>query len=248
MNFKTELKETNLKEVKDTTKTLFLSVPVTPHKEFGVLVATHPFTSTGVVPKVTSDGKVCNGFWHIAENKEDYEAWKCWCFNMIDKAKDIYGLCAQINKPWRLTFLKFNRNHIDPDTFSALLSSCWVESENPNDDKNVSIRTLTSWFKKANKRVLMTEEDYAVWEALPSEFEVYRGVCKGHVDYGMSWTRNLKTARWFADRWNSHGYILKATIKKEHALAYFNTRNEDEILVDVLAIKNDIVRMEGDEP
>ena len=112
-------------------------------------------------------------------------------------------------------------------------------------DVNCSIKEMTGWFKSANKQKLMDEEEYEYWNTLPEQFEVYRGVAPGRTELGLSWTRNLETAEWFASRWNEFGdkVILKATIQKQQALAYFNGRDEDEIVVDVFAIKKNIERL-----
>jgi Cys-tRNA synthase (O-phospho-L-seryl-tRNA:Cys-tRNA synthase) len=79
----------------------------------------------------------------------------------------------------------------------------------------------------------MTEEDYEVYQSLPETFTIYRGVAVGRNPKGLSWTQNLETARWFAhrfDREDKKGYIQMGMAKKEDVLAYFNTRNEDEIV------------------
>lgn len=235
---------TNLDEAKSTTKALFLSVPVTPHEKFGGMIVQHPFTSTGVVPNPNSDKME---LMDIIESKENYIAWKNWWFEKIDGAKDIQTLYVYLNKPWRLTFLKFCRTCIDRDTFSDLLADAWVSSENPNMDANCSLEEIVRWFKRANKKILMDEKDYVIWNDLPSEFEVYRGVGRGRVSLGLSWTRNYKTAKWFADRWGYEGYVQKAVIKKENALAYLNTRGEDEIVVDIFSVKDIVIVDKGED-
>ena len=66
-------------------------------------------------------------------------------------------------------------------------------------------------------------------------FEALRsgGVAVGRNPQGLSWTQNLETAKWFANRFNTDtkkGYVQVGIAKKEHVLAYFNTRGEDEIV------------------
>lgn len=42
------------------------------------------------------------------------------------------------------------------------------------------------------------------------------------------------TAEWFMNRYKGEdNHILKATVKKENCFAYFNSRGENEIVVDV---------------
>ena len=68
----------------------------------------------------------------------------------------------------------------------------------------------------------------------PEVVEVYRGITDYNKKYvkALSWTLSKKTAEWFADRFSSKGIIYKALIPKEHILAYFNGRNEKEIVLD----------------
>ena len=45
--------------------------------------------------------------------------------------------------------------------------------------------------------------------------------------------QDLEKAKWFANRFNTEtkkGYVQVGIAKKEHVLAYFNTRGEDEIV------------------
>ena len=119
-----------------------------------------------------------------------------------------------------------------------------MSSENPNGDVNVSLRTFVKWFRRADKKLLMTDEDYKVYRDLPSTFRVYRGVAVGRNPKGLSWTRNLSTAEWFAKRFDTKdkkGFIQTAVISRSDALAYFNTRGEDEIVAD--SFKMDITIM-----
>lgn len=64
---------------------------------------------------------------------------------------------------------------------------------------------------------------------------------------GLSWTENLSTAIWFASRFNTDkdkGYIQKAVIDKSRALAYFNTRDEDELVVDTTGLQYEILEID----
>ena len=60
-------------------------------------------------------------------------------------------------------------------------------------------------------------------------------------------TKDIEKAKWFMHRFETKetkGYLLCATIDKKNVLAYFNTRNEDELVVDVFRIKNLIQEIE----
>lgn len=65
--------------------------------------------------------------------------------------------------------------------------------------------------------------------------ECDRGVAVHRNPEGISWTQDLKTAQWFAQRFDSHklqGYVRTGIIDKKHILAYFDDRGEKEIVVD----------------
>ena len=92
----------------------------------------------------------------------------------------------------------------------------------------------------------MNKEDYKHWEELPEQVHIYRGVSIGHEEYGLSWTDDKDKAEWFMNRFNKkdevgniskRGYLLEAIVPKELIIAYFNTRDEAECLLDVFRAK-----------
>lgn len=183
---------------------------------------------------------------NILENKEAFAQWRTLMFNLIDNTTTVEKIFIMVRDPWKLTFLKYCKPNIDTDLFVALFAEAWVFFENPNGDANCSIKELITWFKRCSKDILREQEDFEVYNSLPDEFEVYRGVSRGRNPRGLSWTRNLEKAKWFAHRFDSKeekGYIQKVFIRKENVLAYFNTRNEDETVVDSNAIKKLIVKI-----
>lgn len=232
------LKKTNLTEVKEIFKDLLFVVPIEPQIAD---ICCHPFTQSSITPKVsiTDDNmfKIENDYWNLKKT-EDYNEWTNYICNQIDEFKDIYHLFYYINTPYRLVALKYSKDFLNLEDFSKLLEYCWTTSENPNDDINVSINELIKYFKKADKHIIMKKEEYKVWEELPDEFVIYRGISNYHNPKGLSWTRNKDVAEWFMNRWNNpNNYLLQATVKKEDCLCYFNGRNEDEIVVDSRHIK-----------
>lgn len=139
-----------------------------------------------------------------------------------------------IRESYQLGFLKNIVSALSQTDLSQLLSMIWVNIENPNQDINASVSEIVRWFKKADKQSLMNQEDYEVYCNLSECFSVYRGVAVGRNPNGLSWTRNLNRAEWFAhrfDRKEQQGYVRDATIFKRDVLAYFNTRGEEEIVV-----------------
>lgn len=224
-------KQTDLKLVKSTALA-FLYLPV-EETDFSPIVVMHPIFENGFVGiKEHGEFKMIN----ILESEDNLErARKQWRVN-IENAKDTFQVYAFVRKSYRLTFLKYIEKYLSEKDFTELLADAWVSSENPNQDVNVNIPTLTKWFKKANKKLLMTKEDYDIYCNLDDEIKIYRGVAVGRNPKGLSWTMSYDKAAWFANRFNSSnkkGYIQEATIKKEYVLAYFNTRDEEEIVANI---------------
>lgn len=80
----------------------------------------------------------------------------------------------------------------------------------------------------------MDEEDRADFEELPDRVKIYRGVTEYNQNMvkGLSWTLDRKVAEWFAHRFMSKGHVYAATILKKDILAYYDGRNEQEVVVD----------------
>ena len=182
---------------------------------------------------------------NLLEDKESlYRVQQIYRRRILDanSATDVYVI---IRKSYRLVFLKYTAPYLSKHDFSELLADAWVSSENPNDDVNVSIPTLIRWFKSTDKKALMVSDDYRIYQALPDSFLIYRGVAVGRNPKGLSWTRNLHTAEWFAKRFDdkqNKGYIQAATVNKKDVFAYFNTRGEDEIVADSSKLKIQILK------
>ena len=48
----------------------------------------------------------------------------------------------------------------------------------------------------------------------------------------LSWTLDRDTAEWFAHRFGENGTVYEAQIQKKYIYAFFNSRNEPEVIVD----------------
>lgn len=216
----------------------FLNLPV-EETDYSPIVVMHPIFENGFAGvKIDDEYKMVN----ILESEENLNiAKKVWEDN-INRANSIMQVYAFMRKSYRLTFLKYIEPYLSKKDMAELLADAWVSSENPNQDVNVSIPMLTKWFRKADKRSLMVSEDYKVYTDLEPEFVVYRGVAVGRNPDGLSWTMNYDKAEWFANRFTSHGkeagYVFKAIAKKEDVFAYFNTRGEEEIVINPKTLTN----------
>lgn len=217
--------ETNLNEVKNMAK-LFLHLPIQTDKKIPpMLCVFHPFLTTSII-------YTKSGLFDAFENPDKLEEYYQYMEEEIDKG-DLYKIYVLIRKPYRLTFVKHCDPYLSEKDLAELFADAWVSTENPNQDVNCPLSYLIKMFKRCDKQYLMQEKDYKVYQSLPETLTIYRGVAVGRNPKGLSWTQNLEKAKWFAHRFDNdekQGYIQVATAKKEHVLAYFNTRNEDEIV------------------
>lgn len=226
----------NLDEVKNIAKT-FLYIDVIPVEDIPFLV-THPIFEYDCFTYQTKTGDL--KLLRLSDSN-DLEKIREIVKDRIDKCDSVNSVYCMIRKSYRLAFLKHVKSYLSKNDFTYLLSDAWVSSENPNQDLNCSIGLLTKWFKESDKSILMSDEDYNYYNKLPNEITIYRWVSVGSNPNGLSWTDNIETAKWFAHRFDNDdkkGYIQKGIINKKNVLAYFNSRNENELICNVKNIMN----------
>ena len=227
------LKESNLELVKSVAISfLYMDVEET---DYSPIVVMHPIFESGFTA-IRKNGKP--EFINIIESRENLLLAQQECEKNIMMQTSVYDVYMIIRKSYRLTFLKFVKEYLSRKDMSELLAHAWVSSENPNQDVNVPIETSIKWFREADKKILMTKDDYRYYQSLPQTITAYRGVAIGRNPKGLSWTCNLKTAEWFANRFDEvgkSGYVQSVVVDKSCVLAYFNTRNEDELILDILS-------------
>lgn len=236
------LHHTNIEAIKENVSLPFLDLDIQPSNiPFCVY---HPYleSSTVQVPiDIELPMEVENiAFVDVLLDENGRKQWVRKMENVIQNATELFDLYIIVRKSYRLAFLKYAKEYMSLKDFSTYLADAWVSSENPNQDANCDIDMLISWFQQADKKTLMVAEmvaeDYKVYTSLPDELNIYRGVALGREPNGLSWTADLEKAKWFAhrfDRGDKQGYVETAIVKKEDVLAYFNTRDEDELVVNV---------------
>ena len=230
----------DLDKIKSTTKSLFDMCDFKPVD--GLPICQHPFSASPFGCAVENGDTV---FLNL-QTVDGISRFRKYIYSNIDRQVDVYGIMRIVREPYWLTWLWLTKSYLDKTTFSELLGEAWISVENSNGDANVNKRTLISWFKSSDKKHLMTEEELSVYEKLPSKITVYRGICSLSSKTGLSYTTSLKVAKFFANRFKTDvfkPYILKAEINKEDALAYFNRRQEEEIVVNYPKIKDKIVKI-----
>lgn len=234
------MKTTNLNKIKDLSKVLFLAVPVTT-TEIPFIIQ-HPFASNNlyVSVKETQD----NPKIYDITKEDGYEIFKQETFEKIDMCKDLFEIIMLLNKSYYMTFFKIINRDLSEEDFSKLLCEFYTLQEWPNIDVNVSRKVLISYFKKANKKYLMTDDEYKKFEELKNNtsLTVYRGISHIGKPNGLSWTVDKNKAIWFAKRFSSNEAnpkLCTMTIKNPNAiLAYFDGRGEKEVIIDTFLCKD----------
>lgn len=98
------------------------------------------------------------------------------------------------------------------------------------------VYTLSEYgFNTFNKDILkdIQELSKSELEDLDDVVEIYRGQTPESQNYDVaySWTLSKKTAKYFANRFNSKGKIFKGKANKKDIIAYIKDRDEEELLI-----------------
>lgn len=225
------MKKTNLNEIKSITEILCDNVPIKANKEFPIFCS-HPFTNN-IHTMIMENGKPT--FINLTV-KEDYQKWRKQLGQLIDKAENPTSIMAYMNKPYYLTWFSLIADYLSEKDYGEILGTAWTCEEFPNVDANVSRKQVINYFKKAKKKYLMNKKELKIFNSFNQGLTVYRGVSADGIPNGLSWTTSLEQAEWFAIRHDTDrkkGYVQKLVIKdKKNILAYFNTREENEVVVD----------------
>lgn len=227
-------KQTDLQNIKRIAKGL-LNISVL-ETEYSPMIVSHPFTKCGIVTLLENDD-----FFQldITKSQTAFDKWKAQISQQIDESQNVYHVYYLLNDSYRLMFFDSVANFLSKEDYATLLGESWVSSEYANLDSNVTKKQMLEHFKKADKQALMSESELETYEDLNDTITIYRGVSskqKKHVD-ALSWTTSFGKAKWFAERWDK-GVVYAATINKEDVFAYFDRKNEDEVVVDYGKLQN----------
>ena len=171
---------------------------------------------------------------NLLEDENALSRWRDIMKNQFEECEYPHQLYILLNKPYRLAFLKYTAEYMSQDDLSEILADVRTSTESPNLDPNLNKRKLVSLFISSNPYMLMTEEKLEVFNSLDDEITIYRGVTSYNADNEktLSWTLDYDKAEWFAKRFGEAGIVYEAQIEEAHILAYFNRKNESEIIVD----------------
>ncbi len=162
------------------------------------------------------------------------------CDKMIGLARvsedPVVNLFIYLTDVYYVQYLYFIKDLLSQKTFSECLSFCWTTPEFPNQHDTSMLIDL---FRKADKQFLMDDVELLALNDLPSVIKIYRGLQTPKAKKrGLSWTLSLDRARWFANRWKKNCDVLSAEVTKEHVLAVFLGRNEQEVVVNPRGLRN----------
>lgn len=130
-------------------------------------------------------------------------------------------------RPFRITMLDLYRKQMTHDEYRDAVQYVWTDTELPG--RNHGVPSLVRMFKRSG---FLTDLDIVDYEALPPTMTVYRGVPNARHKKGISWTRSIEKAAWFANRFKQGGKVYETVIDKKEMLAYFEGRGESEVVLD----------------
>ncbi len=225
-----KIQKNNIAAIRNTAIEL-LEIPIKNENigEFGFVF--HPFfNNTFVVYK--------EELVDIFKEKDKFNEYVKALKEHIMSEPDVYRLMLLVNRPYRILFLSLINNYLNEESFANLLKDCYTETEFPNRDVNVSVKKIKDMFEKANKDFLMEESEKDFLKNLDDEITIYRGFFSNEYYKALSWTLDFEKAKFFATRFSDEGSIYQANIKKENIYAYFDCRNEKEVIVDYNKLYN----------
>lgn len=225
--------ETNIEAARTITMNLFDAFPFKEDKEMeGFGICLHPFTTSLFIPD-----RSCRRILDL-RNKEDADDYRALVDEIVGRS-NIVRLYMLIQKSYKMAWFRFVSPYLSDKDYGTMLKECWIMEDNPNQDENVPIKMAIELFRRAKKDCIMTKKEQEYYDNLPETLTLYRGVSEGRKRLGLSWTDNYDVAVWYQKRfeeWGRDGIVLKAKVKKEDVLAYFE--HDNELLVDVTQIRN----------
>lgn len=111
-------------------------------------------------------------------------------------------------------------------------------------DENITAPEFVRIFRRAEKALLMDDDELRQYLALPEQITVYRGIRGRGSLKALSWTIDVEQAEWFARRWGKNGKVYSATISREDVLAVFTSRGESELVVDYSKLRDVVLERE----
>ena len=152
---------------------------------------------------------------------------------IAEEQGDYQTIIRMHERPYRLeAFIEIIESgaELESQEYWNLVRTIWTDSENIHQCFH---DWLTIWDYPDDRHLVMNEAERAVLASLPDDIEIYRGVRHMECARGLSWSTDKARATWFARRWSGGQEAILATgrVKKADVLAYFDGRNESEVVV-----------------
>ncbi len=214
----------------------YLRMPIKTIKDETDLVS-HPI-ATGKTHIYEENGEIKVEI--LEKGSDDYKRWVARWETTINECTTAFSVFMIINKSYKYSFMKHIKQYLNRHDFSEIFSWAWTSTENPNMNPEASVKQNVTYFMECDPDILMQPEELAVFNNLPDSCTVYRGVTTYNQDNikALSWTLNEDVAEWFATRCHQAGQVYSAKIQKEHVLAYFCCRSEEELVIDPEYLQN----------
>lgn len=136
-------------------------------------------------------------------------------------------------RAWRFDAFQTIAHRLAPTKFWDLLRSVWIDSDNIYESSDMWMMYWSSGQPHRYKAMSLDERKKLA--SLPEVFTIYRGTDRRKAGRGLSWTLDIKRAKWFANRRsfgsNHRPYLSTATVRRDKVLAYFTSRSENEIVI-----------------
>lgn len=176
---------------------------------------------------------------YIFKDIEKYHLWQEELAENIRHMRNAYSIACLIKTYYKPVFFESIKECLSEKDFAEILSNYWASFGITGMPKT----KFLSWFQEANKSYLMDKGERKVFDALPKEVTIYRGVDNPEYKYGFSWTLDKKVAQWFANRNESkRAYVYECIVDKEDLICYFEIRNEKEVIIDPETLKEYEIR------
>lgn len=134
-------------------------------------------------------------------------------------------------RPHRLAAFMEIESELEDSLYWHLLARLWIDSENIFEDRATWAELWRA--RRDSKFSAMQIEEQEAFRKLPHQLVLYRGVSADDESFdGLSWTLSREKAVWFANRRTGAPRLIAASVEKESIHAYFDRRDEREVVVE----------------
>jgi hypothetical protein len=158
----------------------------------------------------------------------------------IDAANSYLDLADSFSRPaWMLDLFAWRGAAGAPGEFWPVFLANWSMCDGVADLKEDLLDQLYEVTGQEPALTYQEAVDREFFAGLPKSVTVYRGCSRVHAE-GISWTRNRKTAEFFARPHRvpvTDPVIVTARVRKERIFAVLTDRQESEVLCDPRIIR-----------